>query len=115
MKNMTCTVCGAPINQKTHKCDYCGTSYQVEYDENLFRLIPIYKPCQVFKSGKLVDERMIQMLGEEKTSELVIKDIARNLADAIAPMMDIRTNYDREHCCQHIVGTIRVVGPDYRF
>lgn len=115
MEKITCPVCGETINQEKHRCNYCGTSYAIECGENFVGITACETPCKVFNSGRTVNEKVIEMYGEDKVREFIIKDFARNLADAIAPMMDIKTRYDYENRCRHVVGTIRVVEPDYRF
>lgn len=108
-----CPNCGAVL--KNNRCEYCGAVFNTETKDDLIKFIPIHKPCKVFRAGFEIPHEMISSLGEEETSKLTINELARSLADAIAPMMDLRTEYDPAHNSQHIVGTIRVIEPDYRF
>lgn len=109
-----CPNCGAVLNDN-HVCAYCGTVFRKEDTSGITRFIPIHKPCRVFKSEIFLDRGLISNSNSLEVSEFAIEHLAHNLAKAIAPMMKLDVNYDPYTDTQHIVGTIRVVEPDYRF
>ncbi len=47
----------------------------------------------------------------EKASQIAIESMARQLADAIAPMMKIEMNYNHFMQTREITGTVKVVEP----
>lgn len=109
-----CPNCGAALTDN-HVCAYCGTVFREEDTSGITRFIPIHEPCRVFKSEMSLDRSLISNSNSLEVSEFAIKRLAHNLAEAIAPMMEIKVNYNPYIDTQRIVGTIRVVEPDYRF
>ena len=46
---------------------------------------------------------------------MAIRQLSRNLAEAIAPNMEMRTEYDPMYCHQRISARVRIVEPKYMF
>ena len=60
-------------------------------------------------------EDVVKDIGEEKAAEYSIKNLTRNLAESLVPMLTIEKEYDSQ-CMRHIItAKVRVVEPDYRF
>lgn len=114
MKELKCKNCGAPINPQTLRCEYCGTQYKRDYD-NVLRIETYQSPCRTYKTQMVIPKEEIKYLGQETVSEIAIKQLSRNLAEAIAPNMELHTEYDPCYMQQKITARVRIVEPNYRF
>lgn len=114
MKKLICECCNGKINPNTLRCEYCGTQYKKDED-NTIRIERFENPCRVYKTQICIPVSEIEMLGNENASQIVIKQLSRNLADAIAPNMEIQTEYDPCFMMQRISARVRIVEPKYMF
>lgn len=114
IKQLKCECCGGRINPKTYQCEYCGTQYKREYDE-LMRIETYQNPCKVYTSEISIPMEEIRCLGEEEVSKIAIQQLSRNLAEAIAPNMEMRTEYNPMYHQQRISARVRIVEPKYIF
>lgn len=114
IKKLICECCGGKINPKTYQCEYCGTCYKREHDEVL-RIETYQNPCKVYESKIEISHEAIKAYGEEEVSKMAIRQLSRNLAEAIAPNMEMRTEYDPMYCQQRISARVRIVEPKYMF
>lgn len=114
IKKMKCECCGGRINPSTYRCEYCGTQYKREYD-GLMRIETYQNPCKVYASEINVPMEEIKAYGEEEVSKMAIRQLSRNLAEAIAPNMEMQTEYDPMYCRQRISARVRIVEPKYMF
>lgn len=114
MKKLICECCGAPINPKTYKCEYCGTQYKLETDE-VIRVETFHNPIKVYKSKIEIPYEGIEAMGKEHTSKYAIHHLSRNLADAIAENMELHCSNDPFSRVQKITARVRIVEPKYMF
>ena len=121
MKNLKCECCGAslkinPYNQyfDDYFCDYCGSKYKAD-NEGVIRIETYQNPVRTLIAKTYVSDDAVKAIGEEKAAEYSIKNLTRNLAESLAPMLTIEKEYDPQ-CMRHIItAKVRVVEPDYRF
>lgn len=114
MTKLNCPNCGAPIKQNSCKCEYCGTQFE-NHNGNLIKIETFKNPCKVYKTEIPIPDHVIKQLGEKEVSDLVIKQLSANLADAIAPNMELQTEYDPIAMTQRISARVRIVEPKYMF
>lgn len=113
MKKLNCPNCGAPVDNSC-KCHYCGTQYERNND-NLIRIETFQNPCKVYQSQIMIPMEDVYKIGEERTSKIAIRQLSRNLADAIAPNMEMCVETDPRACAQRITAKVRIVEPKYIF
>lgn len=107
-----CTCCGGHIDPETMQCKYCGVQYEIENDWlRPIRIETFQMPIRTFKTQQIIAEEQARYLGMEKASQIAIESMARQLADAIAPMMKIEMNYNHFMQTREITGTVKVVEP----
>ena len=114
MEEMKCKNCGATINPHTMKCEYCGTQYKRDCD-NVLRIETFQNPCKVYKSQICIPIEHIKYMGEEESAKIAVKQLSRNLAEAIAPNMEMVSEYDPIDMQQKITVMVRIIEPKYRF
>ena len=120
MKSMKCECCGAPLKNKSsiyyerYICEYCGSKYKADND-GVIRIETYQNPVRTLIAKTCVTDDVVKDIGEEKAAEYSIKNLTRNLAESLAPMLTIEKEYDPQ-CMRHIItAKVRVVEPDYRF
>ena len=121
MKNLKCECCGAslkinPYNQyfDDYFCDYCGSKYKAD-NEGVIRIETYQNPVRTLIAKTYVSDDVVKGIGEEKAAEYSIKNLSRNLAESLAPMLTIEKEYDPQYMRHIITAKVRVVEPDYRF
>lgn len=114
MKPMICECCGASINRKRMICEYCGTSYK---DDSIQRIMVenYQNPCRVLASRIEIPIDQIKIIGSEKASDFAVKQLSRNLAEAIAPLMTLEAEYHPMTNAQIVTAKVRIVEPEYMF
>lgn len=118
MKALICKNCGGSINPRTLKCEYCGTQYKEEFADVPVRPLVIQsfpESIKVLATKVEVSEFMMRDVPPERIAEFTMVDIARSLAEALAPYIKLETERDPVRMTQVIRGTVRVVEPDFRF
>ena len=121
MKKLKCECCGAPLKinpisiyYEGYICDYCGSKYKAD-NEGVIRIETYQNPVRILMARTYVTDDVTKGIGEEKAAEYSIKNLTRNLAESLAPMLTIEKEYDPQ-CMRHIItAKVRVVEPDYRF
>lgn len=122
MKKLKCECCGAPLNvsyinnyrTNISFCEYCGSKYRLE-NETVIRVENFHNPIRTLISKVELPEEDIRAIGEEKMSEIAIRNLTRNLAESLAPMMTVEKTYDPMTMRHLITAKVRVVEADYRF
>lgn len=110
MKEYVCTHCGGHVSPYSMRCEYCGTQYKVEND-HILRIETYQNPVETFAAAEAVPMEMINALGPEKAGEIALRHLTDKLAQCIAPMMRIETEYDYGNCLQKVRATIKIVRP----
>lgn len=118
MKALECKNCGGRINPTTLVCEYCGTQYQRDFaDVPVQRLVvESYRPeVKALMAQVEVSEFALRDIPPERIAEFTIKDIARSLADALVPYIELETLRRPDLATQIIKGRVRVIEPHFRF
>lgn len=117
MDKLQCTNCGGNINPSTYVCEYCGTKYmRPKRDLPTQPLIVIDRPGVHTLQAKIrLDHNMIRLIGKEDASRICMERLVNELANNIAPFMEVETDNDIERMEQVVSARLRVVEPSYRF
>ena len=116
MKKMKCECCGAQlsIDYEGYICEYCGSKYKANND-GVIRIETYQNPVRTLIAKTYVSDDIAKCIGEEKAAEYSIKNLTRNLAESLTPMLTIEKEYDPQYMRHIITAKVRVVEPDYRF
>jgi len=109
MKRYVCECCGASINLRSLKCDYCGTQYKNE-DSGIFRVLHYQAPIDTYTSTVTVSNLDLETMGE-KSGEIISNMLARNLTEAIKQNISISVRNNLPFNNQIFRGIIKVVKP----
>lgn len=113
LKPYICTQCGGQVDRVTLTCTMCGTQFK---EENDTIKVMFYKPgVHVLGASRIIDNEMLRYLGAEKTAEIVMDDVVKELAKCIAPFVDVRQE-DMPATMQKVVrARIRVLDRTFTF
>lgn len=107
MNELKCPNCGAPINRKTMRCDYCGAVFMNTYNSVVYqvenpKIVPL-------KAIMKVDEELTTMDGYEG---YMVDHLAYSLAKQVAKYMDVTIQHDPRDCTVTALARVRVVPPN---
>lgn len=123
MEKLKCECCGGTLNKTfdandIYVCEYCGTKYKIESRNNSFIPIKIetfHNPVQTLSCKTIISDDAVKYLGNEKCSEITMREITSKLAESLAPFLQLNTEYD-PCCMQHVItARVRLVEEKYRF
>ena len=114
IKPLTCHNCGANINRRIMRCEYCGTEY--EYPDERIKIIVDRPGVHTIRCETKVD-MMHMRYSPEGAREYVLQDMRRQIADGLLAYMKMTTSecYDPMNCCQIIRGEVRVLDPSFDY
>ena len=117
LKPLICPQCGATINRETYVCEYCGTKFKKDYEMMSPFAVEILQPgTRVLRSQAIMTEEVVRVLGSKEASEFIIKQMAREMAEQIAPFMDVEIRRsDTNPFDTKVNARLRVLEPTYRF
>lgn len=93
------------------KCEFCGTQYKRDYDNNVFRIETYMNPVKTFTAEVLVNGEYIHAIGAERMSEFALKTLTRKLSDCLASSMVVESEHDYTLNQYRVRGTIKLVQP----
>ena len=114
MEAMKCPNCGANVNRRNLRCDYCGTEYK--HPNEQIKIVVDRPGVHTIRCQTKVDlEHMRQ--APERVREYVLRDMRKQIADGLLAYMKMQTSecYDPMNCCQIIRGEVRVVDPTFDY
>lgn len=116
LEELKCVNCGAPLDLLTLKCEYCGSQFAKKEERGLIHYVQTC-PAQVATLSAQVNisDEAMRYGSADQISEFAVRQLTRNLAEALMPYMKIETYRDLYTMTQMVRGTIRVVEPDFRF
>lgn len=85
---LICQRCGGKINRSTYICEYCGTAYKC--NDNYLKIVNIRPGVRVLGASRKITDEMFSMYGAKELSEIVIKELAQEMSDALIPCMDVK-------------------------
>lgn len=113
---MTCKNCGANVNRRTMKCDFCGTEYT--HPNERIKFIVDRPGMQTIRCETRVDMEHMRD-SPEGARAYVLEDMRQQLADGLLAFMKITTKDDYSGgpfgSCQIIRGEVRVVDPSFNY
>lgn len=114
LQTMTCKNCGANINRRTLRCDYCGTEY--EHPNDRIKIVTIRPGVHTIRCQTKVDMEMMRH-STEGAKEHVLRDMREQIADGLLAFMKMTTSecHDQRSHCQIIRGEVRVVDPSFDY
>lgn len=107
MKKYICECCGGEIDRATMKCLYCGTPYREEFDRPI-RIETFRNPVKTFNACIEVTDEMMR---DKDGAEYALSVLAKELANAIPPMMEVRYESNPVWHTARLRGTIKIVQP----
>lgn len=112
LRQMICKCCGAPLDNKTLICSYCGTPHRIDNSDpgRVLKIETYQMPIDTFRVGISIDED-IARADPVKASELAVRQIAGKLAQSLVHMMRFTNERDLFSNSQIVRGEIKVVRP----
>ena len=111
---INCQNCGAPINRRTMKCEYCGTEYKREHD-GVPVCFALERPgVHRIRAAVRVDEGLIHS-SPEKARDFAMNKLRQGIADGLLEYMKICTEKDYCSFSQIIHAEVRVVDPSFDY
>ena len=115
-EKMICTSCGGPIDTVRMICPYCGTKYRSTKSDNPVRpMIVRAENPQVRTLAGRVEYPSDWGLTAVQVSEMAIKDLTHQLAEALGPYLTLETGHNMINGNVQVTGRVRLVPSDFRF
>lgn len=110
LEKLNCPNCGAPINRKTMRCEYCGTQFKQDDPQMPPYLIRVEHPkVQVYEAYVKLPYEYCDFGDKEFLNKFVNRELANKLAEAILDETEIKMQEDPMHREFMITGRLRVV------
>ena len=113
LKPYVCTQCGGKVNRATLVCENCGT--QFKENDGIIRIIAERPGVHTLGTAITIDEEMLYAVGAKEISEIVMKQMVADLAEAIAPYIEVKTERSFISNQQIVRGRVRVLDSSFRF
>lgn len=114
LKPLVCPNCGGKINADRMRCEYCGTQFKRE-EGPVLRIETVRPGVRTLGAKVRIPEYYLRDFNGEEVRNIVMDRIATQLAEALIPMLDVKTGHDLERMEAVMYGRIRVLEPGYRF
>lgn len=105
-EELKCPNCGAPINQFTMRCDYCGSAFKTDIHNVIYQV----------EHPKIVPLKAVMKLDESDMRDgyerFFVDNIAYSLADQVAKYMEVYVQHDPARCQVTVSGRVRIVPPN---
>lgn len=118
---LRCNYCGGFVNPTTYKCPYCGTQYVKPRNEPYrlpdMKIVSVNAPVDVYAVNVAIPMEELKTMNDigVPIEQEVRRDMARQIADAIADKIDIYEDNDIIRYQKTYRARLRVVKPDFRF
>lgn len=113
MKELKCPNCGAPINEETMRCEYCGARFERNDNFIINQPVLIEHPQVVpLKTVMRIDNDFATLPRYEK---YITDSIASSLAEKVAQYMEVTFQDDPANNQVIAQGRVRLVPPSVRF
>ena len=115
-EKMICTSCGGPIDTVRMVCPYCGTKYRsIKSDVPVLPKIVRVENPQVRTLAARVEYPSDWGLTSVQVSEMAVKDLTHQLAEALGPYLMLETGHSMITGNVQVTGRVRLVPSDFRF
>lgn len=118
---LRCNYCNGFVNPTTYRCPYCGTQYvksRLEpYKMPDMKIVSVNAPVDVIACNTTIpmeNYKTMMDIGVPIEQE-VRRDMANQIADAIADKIEIYEDFDITGYQKKYLARLRVVKPDFRF
>lgn len=118
---LRCNYCNGFVDPKTYKCPYCGTQYVKPRSEPYrvpdMKIVSVNAPVDVYAVNAAIPMEELKTMKDigVPIEQEVRRDMARQIADAIADKIDIYEDNDIIRYQKTYRARLRVVKPDFRF
>lgn len=118
---LRCDYCGGFVNPTTYQCPYCGTQYVKPRSEPFklpdMKIVSVNAPVDVYAVNVAIPMEELKTMNDigVPIEQEVRRDMARQIADAIADKIDIYEDNDIIRYQKTYMARLRVVKPDFRF
>ncbi len=110
MDKYICSCCGGKINRITMTCEYCGTQYEEKHD-NLIRIETFRNPVVTLQNEFVFNNDLMDHLTPQEISKLAMDKTVRELAECIAPYIEVQIENDPMRCQKIMRSRIKIVQP----
>lgn len=112
LKPLICTGCGGHIDRQTLTCKSCGTAYRL--DDNFMPVrIELKRGDVVTLCNEVHIPREYVIGNKDVAMEMTLKEMAKNMAEKILPLIEYETEYDMRRNMYVTHGRLRVVDPHW--
>lgn len=118
LRALICQKCGASLNPRTLRCEYCGTYHERIGDGIGVMLTQIERPEVRVLRCKLAVDNYLAMSGQvsdEQIGAYIRNGLIGRISEKLPEFMEIYSENDIINNRQMITGQIRVLEPKYRF
>lgn len=118
---LRCDYCSGYVNPTTYKCPYCGTQYVKPRSEPFklpdMKIVSVNAPVDVIGCQVAIPFDRLKTMTDfgVPIEQEVRRDMANQIADAIADKIDIYEDNDIIRYQKTYRARLRVVKPDFRF
>ena len=118
---LRCNYCNGFVNPTTYRCPYCGTQYVKPRSEPYrvpdMKIVSVNAPVDVYAVNVAIPMEELKTMNDigVPIEQEVRRDMARQIADAIADKIDIYEDNDIIRFQKTYRARLRVVRPDFRF
>ena len=115
LKAMVCQNCGATIDRRSMKCEYCGTQYEREYDGAQVRFVMDRPGVHTICAEAMVDEMIVGSIPPEAMERHIMNKLRNSIADGLLEYLKMEVKVDPMHFCRIIRGEVRVLDPSWEY
>ena len=115
LRMLKCLNCGAPLDPKTLKCNYCGTYHERTHEGivHIIKSIPV--GTTVLRAHVALTRDFTMSVSDEHIGRYVRSVMANKISQDITNYMDVGCEYDPFEDMMHFAGKLRIIEPDFRF
>ncbi len=111
MKEYICDRCGGHINERTMKCEYCGTQFK-RSDEGVIRIETFNNPVREFAATIAMSDMDIYRLSPERASEICMHELVKKLSVCLVPAIGASVERNPMESMYLVRGSVKVVIPE---
>lgn len=111
-----CLNCGAPIDRRTMRCEYCGAEYKRSHDGVPVRFVVDSPGVHRIRAEVRVADELI-LRSPERARDFAMNKLRQGLADGLLDYMKLCTSeeYDLREFCHIIRGEVKVIDPGFEY
>lgn len=118
LQPLNCPNCGGKVNREKMVCEYCGTSFKIEGNNELrtLRIEHFTSPTRVISTQLRVSREQVTY-APKSVEGYAKREIAERMAQKLLEgnMIEMTSEMDWASCEQVISARLRVLDPRFRF